>query len=63
MLLLVAFQVGRSAFVNLRNVEKLFESLFPYERAKSNPAELFFVPLQAGANATFRFLGQLAFTF
>jgi hypothetical protein len=33
------------------------------ERRASNPAEQFFVPLGRGANATFRYLGQLAFTF
>ncbi len=33
------------------------------ERRASNPSESFFVPLQRGARATFRYLGQLAFTF
>lgn len=52
------FDVGLTKFLQLQN---LF--FIQHEREKSNPAELFFVPLQAGANATFRFLGQLAFTF
>jgi len=34
-----------------------------HERRGNNPDELFFVPLRRGANATFRYLGQLAFTF
>jgi hypothetical protein len=33
------------------------------QRRASNPAEQFFVPLGRGANANFRYLGQLAFTF
>jgi Putative porin len=33
------------------------------QRRASNPAEQFFVPLSRGANETFRFLGQLAFSF
>jgi hypothetical protein len=32
-------------------------------RRPSNPAEQFFVPVQRGANQTYRYLGQLAFTF
>jgi hypothetical protein len=34
-----------------------------HERRGNNPDELFFVPLRRGANTTFRYLGQLAFTF
>lgn len=33
------------------------------QRRASNPAAQFFVPLQRGANETFRYLGQLAFSF
>jgi hypothetical protein len=33
------------------------------ERRANNPAQQFFVPVQRGANPTFRYLGQLAFTF
>ncbi len=33
------------------------------QRRASNPAEQFFVPLQRGANTTFRYQGQLAFSF
>jgi hypothetical protein len=32
-------------------------------RRPSDPAQQFFVPLQRGANTTYRYLGQLAFTF
>ena len=32
-------------------------------RRASNPSQLFFVPVQRGANTTYRYLGQLAFTF
>jgi hypothetical protein len=54
----VRFDVGLTKFLQWQN---LF--FVQHERDKSNPAEQFFVPLQAGANATFRFLGQLAFRF
>ena len=33
------------------------------ERRPNNPAANFFVPVQRGANPTYRYLGQLAFTF
>lgn len=33
------------------------------QRRGTNPAERFFVPLPRGANSTFRYLGQLAFSF
>jgi hypothetical protein len=33
------------------------------QRRASNPSERFFVPLPRGANDTFRYLGQLAFSF
>ena len=33
------------------------------ERRANNPAVQFFVPVQRGANATYRYLGQLAFSF
>ena len=33
------------------------------ERRANNPADRFFVPLQRGSNETFRYLGQLAFSF
>jgi Putative porin len=54
----VRFDLGLTKFLTWQN---LF--FIQHERDRNNPAEMFFVPLQAGANATFRFLGQLAFTF
>ena len=33
------------------------------ERRTNNPAAQFFVPVQRGANTTYRYLGQLAFSF
>ncbi len=50
--------VGLTRFLQLQNL--LFVQ---HQRRTSNPSGQFFVPLQAGANATFRYLGQLAFTF
>ena len=52
------FDLGLTRFLQWQN---LF--FIQHERRGSNPSELFFVPLQRGANATFRYLGQLAFTF
>lgn len=42
-----------------------FQNLFFFQREISvnDPANSFFVPLQKGANRTYRYLGQLAFTF
>ena len=54
----VRFDLGLTRFLQWQNL--LF---IQHERRPNNPAELFFVPLQQGANATFRYLGQLAFTF
>ena len=54
----VRFDLGLTKFLQWQN---LF--FIQHERSKDNPAEQFFVPLQAGANATFRFLSQMAFTF
>jgi uncharacterized coiled-coil protein SlyX len=52
------FDVGLTHFLQWQNL--LF---IQHERRANNPAEFFFVPLQRGANPTFRYLGQLAFTF
>ena len=54
----VRLDVGLAKFLQWQN---LF--FVQHERDTNNPAEQFFVPVQAGANATFRFLSQLAFTF
>jgi hypothetical protein len=54
----VRFDLGLTRFLQWQNL--LFVQ---NQRRASNPAEQFFVPLQRGANATFRYLGQLAFTF
>jgi hypothetical protein len=42
-----------------------WQNLFFIQNARraNNPAEQFFVPVQRGANTTYRYLGQLAFTF
>ena len=50
--------VGLTRFLQWQN---LF--FIQHEKSVSNPQQLFFVPLQRGANSTFRYLGQLAFTF
>jgi hypothetical protein len=52
------FDVGLTRFLQLQN---LF--FIQNQRRASNPAEQLFVPLQRGANPTFRYLGQLAFSF
>jgi hypothetical protein len=52
------FDLGLMRFLQWQNL--LF---IQTERRASNPADQFFVPLPRGANPTFRFLGQLAFTF
>ena len=52
------FDVGLTRFLQWQN---LF--FIQNERRGNNPSELFFVPLQRGANTTFRYLGQLAFAF
>jgi hypothetical protein len=54
----IRFDVGLTRFLAWQNL--LF---IQNARRGNNPSELFFVPLQAGANTTFRYLGQLAFTF
>jgi hypothetical protein len=54
----VRFDLGLTRFLQWQNL--LF---FQTERRASNPAEQMFVVLQRGANPTFRYLGQLAFTF
>lgn len=54
----VRFDLGLTRFLQWQNL--LF---IQHERRPSNPGGQFFVPLQQGANATFRYLGQLAFTF
>jgi len=52
------FDLGLTRFLQWQNL--LF---IQRQRRASNPAEQFFVPLQRGANPTFRYLGQLAFSF
>ncbi len=52
------FDLGLSRFLQWQNL--LF---FQQARRATNPAERFFVPVQRGANTTFRYLGQLAFAF
>ncbi len=52
------FDLGLTRFLQWQN---LF--FIQKQRRPSNPAEQFFVPLQRGANPTFRYLGQLAFSF
>ncbi len=52
------FDLGLTRFLQWQNL--LF---IQHQRRASNPAEQFFVPLGRGANATFRYRGQLAFTF
>ena len=54
----VRFDLGLTRFLQWQN---LFFIQNP--RRPSNPAELFFVPLQPGANTAFRYQGQLAFAF
>lgn len=54
----VRFDLGLTRFLQWQNL--LF---IQTERRPSNPAAQFFVPLQRGANTTFRYLGQLAFSF
>jgi hypothetical protein len=54
----VRFDVGLTRFLQWQNL--LF---IQHERRGNDPTQLFFVPLQRGANATLRYLGQLAFTF
>lgn len=52
------FDLGLTRFLQWQNLLFIQD-----ERRSSNPAEQFFVPLERGANTTFRYLGQLAFTF
>jgi hypothetical protein len=54
----VRFDLGLTRFLQWQNL--LFVQR---QRRAGNPAEQFFVPLQRGANPTFRYLGQLAFSF
>ncbi len=52
------FDVGLTRFLQWQN---LF--FIQNERRGNNPDQFFFVPLRRGANTTYRYLGQLAFTF
>jgi hypothetical protein len=52
------FDLGLTRFLQWQNL--LF---IQSQRRASNPAEQFFVPLPRGADPTFRYLGQLAFSF
>jgi len=50
--------IGLTRFLQWQNL--LF---IQHEKSVSNPQELLFLPIQRGAGTTFRYLGQLAFTF
>jgi hypothetical protein len=52
------FDLGLARFLQWQNLFFLQN-----ERRASNPAEHLFLPLQRGAKTTYRYLGQLAFTF
>ncbi len=52
------FDLGLTRFLQWQNLLFVQD-----ERRASNPAEQLFVPLQRGARTTFRYLGQLSFTF
>jgi hypothetical protein len=52
------FDLGLTRFLQWQNLVFL-----QHQRRASNPSEQFFVPLGRGANATFRYIGNLAFTF
>ena len=54
----IRFDLGLTRFLQWQN-------LFFIQNARrgNNPGEFFFVPLRRGANTTYRYLGQLAFTF
>lgn len=52
------FDLGLTRFLQWQN--RLF---LQSQRRASNPAERFFVPLSRGANRTYRYQGQLAFSF
>ena len=54
----IRVDIGLTRFLQWQNL--LFVQ---NERRSSDPGNLFFVPLQRGANTTFRYLGQLAFSF
>jgi hypothetical protein len=54
----IRFDLGLTRSLQLQNL--LF---IQNERRPNYPAENFFVPLQRGANPTYRYLGQLLFTF
>jgi uncharacterized coiled-coil protein SlyX len=54
----IRFDVGLTRYLQWQNL--LF---YQTERRANNPADRIFVVLQRGANPTFRFLGQLAFSF
>ncbi len=54
----VRFDLGLTRFLQWQNLLFMQD-----ERRPSNPAAQFFVPLQRGANTTYRYLGQLAFSF
>jgi hypothetical protein len=54
----VRWDLGLTRFLSWQNLV-----FVQHERRPNNPADQFFVPLQRGANATYRYLGQLAFIF
>ncbi|MBI4463206.1 MAG: hypothetical protein HY647_00745, partial [Acidobacteria bacterium] len=52
------FDVGLTRFLQWQNL-----LILQSQRRASNPAEGFFVPLQRGAERTYRYQSQLAFSF
>ena len=54
----IRYDLGLTPFLQWQNL--LF---LQSQRRASNPADRFFVPLQRGADRTYRYLGQLAFSF
>ena len=54
----IRFDLGLSRSLQWQNL--LF---LQNERRPNNPAQNFFVPVQRGANLTYRYLGQLSFSF
>jgi hypothetical protein len=54
----IRFDIGLTRFLQWQN---LF--FMQRQRRAGNPVEALFIPLQRGANTTYRYLGQLAFAF
>ena len=54
----IRFDLGLTRFLQWQNLVFIQNA-----REGNNPAQQFFVPVPRGANTTYRYLGQLAFTF